>query len=799
MSLLQMSLAGAVMILCIAALRALTIHRLPKVTFLALWGVALARLLVPYSLPSAFSVYSLLARLTPAAKPVVCTPAPPVMTVTPGTYVPVTPAVPAAPQTVPLIDPWLVVWLVGALACALYFVVAYGQCRREFRASLPVEREEAMAWLREHPLRRPMEIRQSDKITAPLTYGVLRPVILMPKTTDWEDLDTVYYALAHEYVHIRRFDAVTKLVLTAALCVHWFNPAVWMMVVLANRDLELSCDEAVIHRFGMDTKAAYAAALLRMEEVRNGFAPLYNHFSKNAMKERMVAIMKLKRTSSLAILMAAVLVVGMTTAFATSKQPAELRNPADTHLSQTAEQDFTVTSYADPADEKLYYSSDGGKTWIALRDAEFRAGYDMPEVEWWTAEEYEAWLENEKIQLQSIIGERCWTSSDGWFTWDQEKVDEAIAMYEGILEDIKNGMLYSKTIHGEADTSLVLSMGSGDLWTATDESIATSEDFAQYAPYGLTWDSRQQALFWNGQRVRHFVDGAEVDGGMAIRIEYADAELKGEVDVRAVRERVQNADGSVDPVGPLTGLEAYSQAEFDARTFPEPTLEAVTYADIIHENARDAAETQALLRPYVSLGLHYRMDPLTGAISMSWQDKPVHSIFDAEKGVWIAHNMRGWDLGPDAVDLEAVYENGQLTGLKESECRHAVEAGYLMEGNGSEAVAFAFAQETEEMGFQSGRATLVMEGDTAAVTAQPGMTLAQRFKRYAPFGITYEEAEGASGAGNVYYNGRLVSHFTDITPDGGAFSFTSTQCGGISVRTVYDSDGKLAGVEVVAE
>ena len=470
MSLLQMSLAGAVMILCVAALRALAIHRLPKGTFLALWGVALARLLIPYSLPSAFSVYSLLARLTPAPEPVAHMPASPIVTITPGTYVPATPAVPTASQTVLQIDPWVAAWLVGALACTLYFAAAYGQCRREFRVSLPVEREEVRTWLLEHPLRRSMEIRQFDQITAPLTYGVFRPVILMPKATHWEDLDTLHYALAHEYIHIRRFDALTKLVLTAALCIHWFNPAVWMMVVLANRDLELSCDEAVVRWFGMDTKSAYAAALLRMEEARSGFAPLYHHFSasahfsKNAMKERMVAIMKLKRTSSLAILLAAVLVIGMTTAFATSKEPVELRNPADIHLSQTAE-DVTVSSYADPADGKTYYSWDDGKTWTT----DFK-GPDLPEIEWWTAEEYEAWLENEKVQLQSLIGERAWTSGDGWFTWDQKKVDEAIARYEGILENIKNGMLYSKTVYGEED-GIVISMNPGDMGTKTERDI----------------------------------------------------------------------------------------------------------------------------------------------------------------------------------------------------------------------------------------------------------------------------------------------------------------------------------------
>ena len=67
MKLLQMSLAGGVMILVITVIRALAIERLPKKTFLALWAVAHARLLVPVSLPSALSIYSLLARRAPAA------------------------------------------------------------------------------------------------------------------------------------------------------------------------------------------------------------------------------------------------------------------------------------------------------------------------------------------------------------------------------------------------------------------------------------------------------------------------------------------------------------------------------------------------------------------------------------------------------------------------------------------------------------------------------------------------------------------------------------------------------------
>ena len=64
MSLLQMSFAGAVMILAITIIRALAISLLPKKTFLALWGITVARLLLPFSLPSMFSVYSLIGNHT---------------------------------------------------------------------------------------------------------------------------------------------------------------------------------------------------------------------------------------------------------------------------------------------------------------------------------------------------------------------------------------------------------------------------------------------------------------------------------------------------------------------------------------------------------------------------------------------------------------------------------------------------------------------------------------------------------------------------------------------------------------
>ena len=158
MKLLQMSLAGGVMILVITVIRALAIERLPKKTFLALWAAALARLLAPVSLPSALSIYSLLARRAPAAAEWTAVPALPDLPVAAETAA-------AAQQTAsaPAAQPpvWTIVWAVGAAVCAVVFAAAYGRCCREFRASFPVESDVIRRWLQSHPLRRTVAIRQA--------------------------------------------------------------------------------------------------------------------------------------------------------------------------------------------------------------------------------------------------------------------------------------------------------------------------------------------------------------------------------------------------------------------------------------------------------------------------------------------------------------------------------------------------------------------------------------------------------------------------------------------------------------
>ena len=316
MSLFQMSVAGGVLILFIVVIRALAIHRLPKTTFLALWMIAALRLLLPFSIPLPFNIHIGLDVFSDVVQEL---PSGNIASTLPGDSPPsydIGTAVPS-PAT-EHISTFEILWLVGVLLLAIYFSISYFRSMRKFRMSIPDNTPYIQNWLTAHQISRPLAVRSSDLISSPLTYGILHPVILLPKKLDRNDQAALKYVLTHEYVHIRRFDAITKILFAAVLCIHWFNPLVWVMYVLANRDMELSCDAWVIRMMGEKNRSSYALMLIKMEEKRSGMSALYSHFGKNAISERIEAIMKFKKTSILACAFALVLVVGATTAFATS-------------------------------------------------------------------------------------------------------------------------------------------------------------------------------------------------------------------------------------------------------------------------------------------------------------------------------------------------------------------------------------------------------------------------------------------------------------------------------------------------
>ena len=268
---LNMSLTGSIVI-AVVLLARLLLRRAPKIYSYMLWAVVLFRLLCPISLSAGLSVL----------KPLPVTTTQGLSTVT---YQPVEPVIPAfgelgqeaarpEPAETVKTETGLqamtlaaAVWLTvgGALAgCSL---VQYIVLRRKLREAAPYRGE----------------ILLSDKIRTPFVMGVLSPKIYLPWDTPQEERR---FIIAHERQHIHRGDPLWKLLGYAALCVHWFNPLVWLAFFLGGKDMEMSCDEAVLNRLGEGIRADYSQALLRLATHKRLIAGMPLAFGEGETKGR---------------------------------------------------------------------------------------------------------------------------------------------------------------------------------------------------------------------------------------------------------------------------------------------------------------------------------------------------------------------------------------------------------------------------------------------------------------------------------------------------------------------------------
>lgn len=639
MSLIEMSLNGAVLVLIIVMLRAVLINKLPKETFVILWCIVLLRLLVPLSIPYAWSAYSLLNGLDRDAA------------VGKADFESGQAYVPAAgEQTAGLsvrnaaalsdagilqtrnangivgntavstadhmrtASVWGPLWGIGTALCAMFFAAAYVRCRREFCTALPAASPFVEQWIKEHPRgfgrlagqNRPVLVRQSDRIASPLTYGIVRPVILLPKRTDWEKERELSYILLHEYAHIRRYDAAKKLIATAAVCIHWFNPLVWVLYVLFNRDIELACDEYVVRRCGEDAKQSYARTLIRMEEKKSGLMPLCNNFSKTAIEERIGAIMKMKKRSLGTIFLAGALIIGVTGAFATSA--AEKRAP---HAAPAG------TAFSQEEFEKL----------SALQ---FDSYEDMTVAEY----QEKVWALTDTREYRALL-ERF--SADGTL-YGMRDTDETAAFLFYTLDPLTGERWRSQDFSGCAvsDTET----GAGD---AVLEYVIT---LTIRNPEALTVREYNNARTGFEEGVEAFVR----DNPPELLTEEASAR---ELNRLARKQEGDALELSFEYCLQLPDFESRLWAEEEALRQQVQAERDVQWAEV--------------LAPYLPFGVTYRYAPETDDYKLYWQGKEVRGIVDERTGTWIAEHAGIGTYGEGAVELYAVYDGeGRLTGLREA-------------------------------------------------------------------------------------------------------------------------------------
>ncbi len=321
-TILNMSLTASFVTVAIIAVRQL-LKKAPKVISYALWLVAGFRLVFPFSFESVFSLIPFERAPIPTnialqTMPRVDSGIRSVDTIV-NTVLPVRSTV----ESVNPLQIWMLIgaylWLTGIIIMLVYSIISMFRLKHNLKTAIFMEDN----------------IYEVQGLKSPFVVGLLQPKIYLPVGLTEEER---HYVLLHEQTHIRRYDHVVKFIAYFILCLHWFNPLVWIAFLLMAADMEMSCDEQVLrilgkeHRsFGnLDLKKDYSLSILSLatEGKIIGGSPLAFGEGRHAhaMKERIKNILKFKKTSHPIVIIAVMLLIVLSIGFAADRPRTKEEN-----------------------------------------------------------------------------------------------------------------------------------------------------------------------------------------------------------------------------------------------------------------------------------------------------------------------------------------------------------------------------------------------------------------------------------------------------------------------------------------
>lgn len=312
MNILNMSFTASYCIAAVVVLR-LLLKRQPKIFSYLLWGVVLFRLLCPFSISSDYSLLRM--DTTPISREDFIGMGGAGSTVWQGksylyagneqdtegeikgrvTAAPVAVSEAAQERAVRLqavfkAGGWI--WLAGMVALIAYSVVTAVRFFRFLKKAVHVEGN----------------LYEAAGLPTPFVSGIVRPRIYMPSNLRDEERR---YVLEHERVHIARKDYLVKALAWGAVCLHWFNPFVWLAFALMESDMEMSCDEAVLRRLGTEVRKDYSRTLLSLSCVKADIGGCPLAFGEGKVKNRIRNILSYRRKTFAAAALVAVLLVAV--------------------------------------------------------------------------------------------------------------------------------------------------------------------------------------------------------------------------------------------------------------------------------------------------------------------------------------------------------------------------------------------------------------------------------------------------------------------------------------------------------
>jgi len=302
-NILNASIAASWMVLAVLVLR-FSLKKAPKWTRVALWGLVAVRLLLPFSIESAFSLipsaqtvpeevlrYEGVQLKEPAHLDVILNPV-----ISGNVSI-------ELEQTADRLQIHMIhttfIWFIGIALLFLYTIISYWSLHRKVDTAV-LYRD---------------NVFQSENVSSPFVLGIIRPRIYVPFKMDAQDMKHV---IAHEQAHLKRKDHWWKPLGFLLLAIHWFNPVMWLAYILLCRDIELACDEKVIKELNSEQRADYTQALLSCSINRRMIAACPLAFGEVGVKERVKSVMNYRKPAFWIIILATLACVGVAVCFLTN-------------------------------------------------------------------------------------------------------------------------------------------------------------------------------------------------------------------------------------------------------------------------------------------------------------------------------------------------------------------------------------------------------------------------------------------------------------------------------------------------
>ena len=358
-TILNMSMTASIVALAVMIVRFLLQKaKAPKIFSYALWGAVLFRLVFPFSIESIFSLMPTF--VNEVSQDIIFSQNQGLQTMeipsnalqnqniqTPANTISNNALPHGSTDTTALPDILEIigfVWLIGFIVLLTFAIIGYIRLKKRVRFATLINDN----------------VFETDKIKTPFVLGFIHPKTYFPIHIDPSQYD---YILKHEQTHIKRFDYLIKPFAYVLLALHWFNPIIWFSYFLMSKDMEMSCDEAVLRKANADIRQTYSYSLLNLSTEKNSLlSPI--SFGANSVKGRVINVLNFKETKiglmvASIIMVACVLVACSLNPVAQSDTTTPIIRAEGPIVSERFEvEDFTTISISNFADIVFRYADE---------------------------------------------------------------------------------------------------------------------------------------------------------------------------------------------------------------------------------------------------------------------------------------------------------------------------------------------------------------------------------------------------------------------------------------------------------